>query len=68
MVNGSVLEEYIADRLGKKYLDKVKKEFELKMVKKEISELKKKLTTLQDKKTQLEEFLSKCSSNKQHQK
>lgn len=35
------LEEYISDRLGKKYLAKVKNQVEFKMVKKEILELKK---------------------------
>ena len=48
------LEEYIADRLGKEYLDRVKNQVEFKMVKKEISELKKKLMVLELRKAQLE--------------
>ena len=40
------LEEYISDRLGKEYLDKVKNEVEFKIVKNEISELKNKLMVL----------------------
>ena len=58
------LEDFIADRMGKKYLDKVKNEAEFKIVKKEISELKKKLMVLEVRKAQLEEFLSKNPSNK----
>ena len=51
------LEELIAERMGQKYLDKVKNEVEFKMVKKEISDLKKKLMVLEVRKAQLERFL-----------
>jgi hypothetical protein len=51
------LEEFIAERMGQKYLDKVKNEVEFKMVKKEISDLKKKLMVLEVRKAQLERFL-----------
>ncbi|MCX6277071.1 MAG: hypothetical protein NT004_03115 [Bacteroidetes bacterium] len=53
------LEEYISDRLGKEYLDKLKNEAEFKIVKKEISEHKNKIRVLEVRKVQFEEFLSK---------
>jgi hypothetical protein len=57
------LEEFIADRMGKKYLEKVKNEAELKMVKKEIAEFKKQLMVLEVRKAQLEGSLKKPSKD-----
>jgi len=62
------LEDYITERLGKKYLATVKNEVEFKLVKSEISELKKKLMVLEVRKAQLEKFLSKNPPNKQPSK
>jgi hypothetical protein len=55
----SQLENYITEELGKDYLLKVKTRTELRIVKKEISELKKKLNVLQERKAILEESLKK---------
>ncbi|MFH1006167.1 MAG: hypothetical protein V1800_01530 [Candidatus Latescibacterota bacterium] len=54
----SQLENYIAAKLGKKYLTKVKNEAELKKIKREISSLSKKLKELQIRKTEIETALS----------
>lgn len=53
------LEKYIAEKLGKDYLMKVKSQTELRKIKKEVSELKKRLNVLQDRKADLEESLKK---------
>jgi hypothetical protein len=55
----SQLEEYIAKKLGKKYLAKVTNESELKKVKREISAMNKKLKELQLRKTEIENALGK---------
>jgi hypothetical protein len=55
----SQLEKYIADKLGKEHLAKVRGQTELRKIKKEISDLKKKLNALQDRRTELEELLRK---------
>lgn len=55
----SQLEEYIADELGTEYLIKVKKELELRKIKKEISDIKKRLNALQIRKLELEESTNK---------
>ena len=52
------LEEYITKKLGKKYLEKVKNEAELKKLKREISTLNKKLKELHRRKTEIENILS----------
>ena len=53
----SQLEKYIATKLGKKYLAKVKNEAELKKIKREISVIKKKMKELQARKIELETSL-----------
>lgn len=55
----SQLEEYIAKKLGKKYLAKVKNESELRKTKREISSMNKKLKALQLRKTEIEKALGK---------
>ena len=55
----SQLEKYIAEKLGKEYLVRVKGQTELRKIKKEISELKKKLDALQDRRTELEKLVKK---------
>lgn len=52
------LEEYIADELGKEYLMKVKNEWELRKVKKEISDIKKRLSLLQIRKLEIEKSMN----------
>lgn len=51
------LEEYIADELGKEYLMKVKNEWELRKIKKEISDIKKRLSLLQIRKLEIEKSM-----------
>jgi len=51
------LEKYIAEKMGKEYLARVKGQTELRQIKKEISELKKRLDALQDRKAVLEKLL-----------
>jgi hypothetical protein len=53
----SQLEKYISEKLGKKYLAKVKNEAELKRIKREISSLSKKLKELQLRKIEIERSL-----------
>jgi hypothetical protein len=55
----SQLEKYIADEYGQDYLVRVKGRTDLRVVKKEISDLRKKLKVLQDRKTVLEQLLGK---------
>ena len=55
----SQLERYIAEKLGKKYLAKVRNKTELKKIKREISAINKKLKTLQLRKTEIESSLTK---------
>ena len=55
----SQLEQYIADELGAEYLVKVKKELELRRIKKEISDTKKRLNALQIQNIELEESMNK---------
>jgi len=55
----SQLEKYITEELGEAYLAKVKKQAELRRIKKEISDLKRKLKTLEEKKADIEEALKK---------
>jgi hypothetical protein len=50
----SQLEKYIAEELGKDYLNKAKVQTELRSVNKEVSGLKKKLIALQERKAILE--------------
>jgi hypothetical protein len=54
----SQLEKYIADELGTEYLVKVKNEWELRKIKKEISDIKKRLNALQIRKVELEESMN----------
>jgi hypothetical protein len=53
------LEKYIAEKLGEEYLVKIKRQTELRKIKKEISEIKKKLDALQNRRIELEELLKK---------
>jgi len=53
----SQLEKYIAVKLGKKYLSRVKDEAELKQLKRELSVLKKKLKAVQACKIEIEKTL-----------
>jgi flagellar capping protein FliD len=53
----SQLEKYITEKLGEGYLVRVKGQAELRMIKKEISDLRKKLSALQDRKAILEQML-----------
>ena len=55
----SQLEQYIAEELGKDRLSSVKKQTELRKIKKEIANLKKKLNKLQARKIDLEEQIGK---------
>ena len=55
----SQLERYIAEKLGKNYLAKVRNKTELKKIKREISAINKKLKTLQLRKTEIENSLTK---------
>jgi len=55
----SQLEQYIAEELGKDRLSNVKKQTELRKIKKEITKLKKKLNELQARRTDLEEQIGK---------
>ncbi len=55
----SQLEQYIAEELGKDRLSSVKKQTELRKIKKEIANLKKKLNGLQARRTDLEEQIGK---------
>jgi len=55
----SQLEQYIAEELGKDRLSNVKKQTELRKIKKEIASLKKKLNGLQARRTELEEQIGK---------
>ena len=55
----SQLEQYIAEELGKDRLSNVKKQTELRKIKKEIANLKKKLNELQARRTDLEEQIGK---------
>lgn len=55
----SQLEKYISEELGEDYLVRVKRQTELRKIKKEISDLKKKLNALQERKADLEELLKK---------
>jgi len=55
----SQLEQYIAEELGKDRLSNVKKQTELRKIKKEIANLKKKLNGLQARRTDLEEQIGK---------
>ena len=55
----SQLEKYIAKELGEDYLLNVKNQTELRMVKKEMSELRKKLERLHERKNELEISLGK---------
>jgi hypothetical protein len=54
----SQLEKYIAAKLGKEYLSKVKDEAELKQLKREMSALKKKLKAVQACKIEIEKKLN----------
>ena len=51
------LEAYIAHELGKEYLTKVKNEWELRKIKKEISDIKKRLSLLQIRKLDIEKSM-----------
>ena len=53
----SQLEKYIAAKLGKKYLARIKNDAELKKIKREITALKKNLKELQARKIELERSL-----------
>jgi flagellar capping protein FliD len=53
----SQLEKYITEKLGENYLVRVKGRAELRMIRKEISDLTKRLSELQDRKTVLEQTL-----------
>jgi hypothetical protein len=53
----SQLEKYISDELGKNYLVKVKAEFELRKIKKNISVIKRNLNLLQIRKVDIEKML-----------
>jgi len=55
----SQLEKYIAEKLGKEYLVRVKGQTELRQIKKEIRDFKKRLDALQDRKSELEDLLKK---------
>ncbi len=55
----SQLEQYIAEELGKDRLSSVKKQTELRKIKKEIAKLKKKLNKLQARRVELEEQIGK---------
>jgi len=55
----SQLEQYIAEELGKDRLSSVKKQTELRKIKKEIANLKKKLNELQARRMDLEEQIGK---------
>ena len=55
----SQLEQYIAEELGKDRLSSVKKQTELRKIKKEIANLKKKLNGLQARRTDLEAQIGK---------
>ena len=55
----SQLEQYIAEELGKDRLSSVKKQTELRKIKKEIANLKKKLNELQARRKDLEEQIGK---------
>ncbi|MGD1103896.1 MAG: hypothetical protein ABSA59_17740 [Terriglobia bacterium] len=52
------LEAYIAHELGKEYLTKVKNEWELRKIKKEISDIKKRLSLLQIRKLEIEKSMN----------
>ena len=54
----SQLEKYITDELGEKYLIKVKIKFELRKIKKEISDITKKSNALQLRKAVIEQILN----------
>lgn len=53
------LESYITEEIGSDYLSKVKAEFELKSINKEIKEIKSKLVLLEERKASLELMLNK---------
>ncbi|MCX6841713.1 MAG: hypothetical protein NTX53_05475 [candidate division WOR-3 bacterium] len=53
----SQLEKYITEKLGEGYLVRVKGQAELRMIKKEISDLRKRLSALHDRKAILEQML-----------
>jgi len=53
----SQLEKYITEKLGEGYLVMVKGQVELRMIKKEISDLRKRLSALHDRKAILEQVL-----------
>ena len=55
----SQLEKYMATELGPEYLIRVKSEFELKTVKKEITKTKKQLNILEFRKRELEALISR---------
>lgn len=55
----SQLEQYILNELGVEYLKKVKAEFEIKTIKKQIAETRKKLNLLEIRKKELEILLAK---------
>ena len=55
----SQLEKYISEELGSAYLVEVKKQAELRKIKKEISDLKKKLKVLESHRAYIEESLKK---------
>ena len=55
----SQLEQYISEELGKDRLSNVKKQTELRKIKKEIAKLKKKLNGLQARRMDLEEQIGK---------
>ena len=55
----SQLEQYIAEELGKDRLSNVKKQTELRKIKREIANLKKKLNGLQARRMDLEEEIEK---------
>jgi hypothetical protein len=55
----SQLEKYIVDAFGPEHLEKVKNEFELRMIKKQISETKKKLNALELRKKELESSMNR---------
>ena len=55
----SQLEKYMATELGPEYLIRVKSEFELKTVKKEITKTKKRLNILEFRKRELEALISR---------
>lgn len=55
----SQLEDYIVSELGTEYLAKIKNEFELRTIKKQISATKKKLNALKFRKKEIEDSLNR---------